>query len=305
MKLKRKLINGLLMGVCLFHLSGCSRSTSTQAANVLNFNLNNITGITISYDEEAVTFFQSVNDELIIKEYMTENKNRYYAAVKQDNGNIHVSEGRKPLFNSSFTRYVEVYLPQEYQANLTVTTTDGSIDISNITLSLNSLRIDSTAGTVQLDNANATVLHLSSTSGRLDLGNITGEQIKLDTTSGKVICEKLNGAVTYTSTSGDIDVKSAIGSGSYRANNSGKLNVNYTDVTGDLSFFNKNDHIELTLPQDLEFEFEATAKNGSVSTSFQENIRIDGRTTRGTVGSSPTVTVKTETNNGNIVVTQQ
>lgn len=55
MKLKRKIINGLLMGGCLFHLSGCSRSTNTQAANVLNFNLNNITGITISYDKEAVT----------------------------------------------------------------------------------------------------------------------------------------------------------------------------------------------------------------------------------------------------------
>ena len=117
-------------------------------------------------------------------------------------------------------------------------------------------------------------------------------------------CAELNGAVTYTSTSGDIDVKSAVGSGSYRANNSGNLKVAYTEVTGDLSFFNKNDDIELILPQDLEFEFEATTKNGSVSTSFQESISIDGRTTRGTVGSTPTVTVKTETNNGNIAVTQ-
>lgn len=305
MKLKRKIINGLLMAVCLFNLSGCStHPANEQAANELNFNLNNITDITISYDEEAITFFQSDSDELIIKEYMTENKSRYYADVKQDNRSIHVSEGRKPFLSSNFTRYIEVYLPQEYQANLTVTTTDGNIDMSDVALTLNSLRIDTTAGTVQLDNANATVLHLSSTSGKLDLGNITGEQIKLDTTSGKVICEELNGAVTYTSTSGDIDVKSAIGSGSYRANNSGKLNVTYAEVTDDLSFFNKNDSIELTLPQDLEFEFEAVAKNGSVSTSFQESIRIDGRTTRATIGSTPTVTIKTETNNGNITVTQ-
>ena len=304
MKMKRKVISGLLMAVCLFSFSGCSHSTNAQAENVLNFNLSDITDITISYDEEAITFFQPDSNELIIKEYMTENKSRYYAEVKQDNGNIHVSEGGKPFLSSSFTRYIEVYLPQEYQANLTVTTTDGNIDMSNIALNLNSLRIDSTAGTIQLDNANATVIHLSSTSGKLDLGSITGEQIKLDTTSGKVICEELNGAVTYTSTSGYIDVKSAIGSGSYRANNSGKLNVTYTEVTDDLSFFNKNDSIELTLPQDLEFEFEAATKNGSVSTSFQESIRADGRTTRGTVGSAPTVTVKAETNNGNITVTQ-
>ena len=208
------------------------------------------------------------------------------------------------MYKRQFTRYIEVYLPQEYQANLTVTTTNGNIDMSDLALDLNSLRIDSTAGTVQLDDANASIVHLSSTSGELDLGNITGEQIRLDTTSGKVTCVELNGAVTYTSTSGDIVVKSAVGSGSYRSNNSGNLKVTYTEVTGDLSFFNKNGGIELTLPQDLEFEFEATTKNGSVSTSFQGSISIDGRTTRGTVGNTPTATVKTETNNGNITVTQ-
>ena len=304
MKMKRKIINGMLMAACLFTLSGCSHTTPAKAANELQFNLNGISDVTISYDEENVTFFQSENDALIIKEYMTENKSRYYADVKQDSGSIHVSEGGKPFLKSNFTRYIEVYLPQEYQANLTVTTTNGNIDMSDLALDLNSLRIDSTAGTVQLDNANASIVHMSSTSGELDLGNITGEQIKLDTTIGKVTCVELNGAVTYTSTSGDIVVKSAVGSGSYRSNNSGNLKVTYTEVTGNLSFFNKNGGIELTLPQDLEFEFESTTKNGSVSTSFQESISIDGRTTRGTVGNTPTVTVKTETNNGNITVTQ-
>ena len=78
----------------------------------------------------------------------------------------------------------------------------------------------------------------------------------------------------------------------------------YTEVTGDLSFYNKNDSIHVTLPADLEFEFEATAKNGSISTTFQENVSIEGRTTSGTVGEHPTVTVKVETNNGNIEVEQ-
>ena len=304
MKLKQKIVTSLLVAFCLCNLSGCSRSNTAQAANVLSFNLNTITDVTISYDEEAITFFQSDSDELIIKEYMTENKSRYYADVKQNNGSIHVSEGGKPLFNNSFTRYIEVYLPQKYQANLTVTTTDGNIDISDLTLNLISLRIESTTGTIQLGNANAAVLYLSSTSGKLDLGNIAGEQLKLDTTSGKVTCKELNGAVTYTTTSGDIDVNSAIGSGSYRVNNSGKLSVAYTEVTGNLSFFNKKDNIELALPRALEFVFEATTKNGSVSTSFQKSIHVDGHTIHGTVGSTPAVTVKIETNNGNIAVTQ-
>jgi len=155
-----------------------------------------------------------------------------------------------------------------------------------------------------LDNAAASNIHLSSTSGTLDLGNIKADQIRLETTSGSVVCTRLNGNVTYTSTSGNADIKSAIGSGSYKASNSGSLNVTYTKVNGDLSFFNKNDSITLTLPENLEFKFQGTTKNGSISTTFQKDVTVNGRTTSGVVGDNPTVTVKVETNNGDIEVTQ-
>lgn len=151
--------------------------------------------------------------------------------------------------------------------NLTITTTDGDIDISRLELSLHALRIDSSAGTVQLNTVEAQILYLFTTSG-------------------------------------NADIKSAIGLRTYKANNSGKLNVIYAEVTGDLSFYNKNDGIRVTLPADLEFEFEATTKNDSVFTTFQENVSINGRIATGTVGEHPTVTVKVETNNGNIEVKQ-
>ena len=127
----------------------------------------------------------------------------------------------------------------------------------------------------------------------------------METTSGNLICSALRGNVNYTSTSGNAEVKSAFGSGSYKANNSGKLDVTYTKVDGDLSLFNKNDGIVLVLPADLDFYFEGTTKNGSISTTFQECIAVKGRTMSGTVGSSPTVTVKVETNNGEIQVEQK
>lgn len=302
--MRRKIIIGLLTAVSLLTLASCSKSHTTKAANELTFDFDNIADVVISYDEEPITFFQSDSDELIIKEYMTENKHRYYANVKQSSSYIQISEGRKPFFKASFSRYIEVYYPKKYQGNLTVTTTNGNINMSDIVFKLSSLRINTTAGAVHLDNADASVIHLSTTSGAMDLGDIKGEQIRLESTRGTIACQELCGTVNYTSTSGDIDVISAVGSGTYKANNSGKLQVVYTEVTGDLSFFNKNDNINLTLPQDLEFEFEAVTKNGSVSTSFQENMSIDKRTARGIVGSNPTVTVKAETNNGNIQVMQ-
>lgn len=302
MKIKKLAVYLAVVG--MLTLTGCSHGQSAQMENKITFSLDNISEVTISYDDEKVTFYESVNDELVIKEYMTENKNSYHAKVDQSNDSLKISEGGKPFFKDGFSRYIEVYLPASYHENLTVTTTDGDIDISRPELSLNALRIDSTAGTVRLNTAEAQSLYLSTTSGVLDVNNLNADTIRIATTSGNFFCEKLDGNVTYTTTSGNTDIKSAIGSGTYKANNSGELNVLYTEVTGDLSFYNKNDNIHVTLPADLEFEFKATTKNGSVSTTFQENISIDGRTTSGTVGKHPTVTVKVETNNGNIEVEQ-
>lgn len=304
MKLKKHLAACLAAAASLLTLTGCFHRPSPQLANVITLSVDGITEVTISYDEEWVTFHESESSELTIKEFMTENRSRYYAKVSQRRSSIQISEGGKPLFQDGFSRYIEVYLPASYHENLTVTTTDGNIDISQAALSLRSLRVDSTAGTVRLSEAEAQSIHLSSASGTLDADHLTADTIRIDTTRGSFLCEELDGTVTYTTTSGNADIKSAVGSGSYTVSNSGKLNIVYTKVTGDLSFFNKNDSIHVTLPADLEFEFAATTKNGSVSTSFQECISVDGRTTCGTVGAHPTVTIKVETNNGRIEVTQ-
>lgn len=303
MKIK-KIAVCLAGAIGLSVLTGCSHGQSTQLENEITFSLANVSEVSISYDEEKVTFYESENDELVIKEYMTKNKNSYHAKVDQSSDSIKISEGGKPFFKDGFYRYIEVYMPASYHENLTITTTNGDIDISRLKLSLHALRIDSTAGTVQLNTVEAQSIYLSTTSGVLDVDNLNADTIRIATTSGNFFCEKLDGNVTYTTTSGNTDIKSAIGLGTYKANNSGEFNVIYAEVTGDLSFYNKNDGIHVTLPPDLEFEFEATTKNGSVSTTFQENISIDGRIATGTVGEHPTVTVKVETKNGNIEVEQ-
>lgn len=300
----KHLICILLIVFSLLTLTGCSHSPSPETVNEIHFSLEGISDVAISYDEEPITFYPAEGNKLVIKEYMTKNRSRYYAHVKQNDDKIHISEGGKPLFKSGFSRRIEVYLPASYMEALTVTTTDGDIDLANVELQLSKLRIDSTDGTTDIETATASNIYLSTTSGTLNLGRLEADSIRLDTTSGNVSCDELIGDVEYTSTSGNADIISAVGCGSYKANNSGSLNIVYTEVTGDLYFFNKNDTINLTLPEGLSFEFEATTKNGSVSTTFQECITVDGRTARGIVGSDPTISVKTETNNGNIEVTQ-
>lgn len=304
MRIKKQLIICLTSLVIVLGLPACSNSQSCQLANEMSFSLNHISEIIISYDDENVTFYESEGSELIIKEYMTENKSNYYAKIDQSDDSIKISEGGKPMLKDSFFRYIEVYLPSSYHENLMVTTTDGDIDISGMELDLKSLRIDSTAGTVKLKEVAAGNIHLSSTSGVLELGSLHGDTMKIDTTSADVTCEKMDGNVAYMTTSGNAYIKSAIGSGSYKANNSGDLEVTYTEVNDNLSFYNKNDNVSVTLPADLEFKFVATTKNGSVSTSFQEWLAMDDQTVSGIVGNNPAVTIEVETKNGNIEVRQ-
>lgn len=286
----------------LICFTACSGSKSTESMNELHFSAEEISSLTISYDDENITFAEGRGNEIVIKEYMTINKSRYHAKVDQRGRNVHISEGRKPFFKGSFSRHVEVYLPNHYNDSLTITTTDGDISLSEIELNLSSLRIDSTKGKVQLKCAYAEDMYLSSASGSFDLGKITADEIRLETTSGKVTGDTLTGHINYTSTSGDILIKSANGSGEFRADNSGKLEVTYTKTDGDLSFFNKNDDIRLTLPKELEFTFKAASKNGTVKTYFQKSISEQSGTIQGTVGEKPTINIEAQTKNGNIEV---
>lgn len=304
MKCKKYFAVCLTAAAQLLLLTGCSHGQAPALANELTFSLDGIDELTISYDEETMTFYESEGNELTIREYMTSDNSRYYARTDQSGGSIRISEGGKPFFKSGFSRYVEVYLPASCCRTLTVTSTNGLVDLSGTDLSPDALRIDNTSGTIRLRSVNAQSIYLSTTSGTIEADSLTADTIRIDTTQGRFSCGALRGNAACTTTGGELDISSAAGQGSYQVLNSGRLHVAYAEVTGDLSFFNKNDDIHVALPADLEFEFEAKTKNGEISTTFQEWLSEKDGTVSGSVGGHPSVTVKAETKNGNIEVTR-
>lgn len=302
--MKKHLILITMVVICIVSTTGCLRNTSPDIVNEMNFDLSNISELTIAYDDEQITFFESDNEKLIVKEHMNRARRSYFANVTEKENTLHISEGAKPISKDAFSRYIEVYLPMSYQKDLTVTATSGNIDLSKVKLQLNSLRVDCTSGGVTLAEVLAKNVSISSTSGSLEIGRINADQIRFSTTSANISCKELIGAVNCVSSSGNIEIQSAAGSGVYKANNSGALNVTYIKITGDVSLFNKNDAIALTLPSELDFHFIATTKNGSVTTNFQSSITVNGRITSGAVGTNPNVTISAETTNGDIRVTK-
>lgn len=291
----------LLLG--LLALSGCGGAEGQQV-HELSFSLEGITSVTLSYDEEPITFLEGTGDQLVVREYMTQDKAEYHAKVTEKGASIQIQEGGKPLLQGDFSRWIEVYLPASYGETLMVTTTDGAIDLTGAALQLRELRVDSTAGQVQVGKAIAQTMTLSTTKGQLDLADLTGDQIHLTTTNGTILCDGITGEVDCRSTGGAVQIHRARGSGSYRAENSGELSVSYEEVTGDLSLYNKNDAVQLSLPAGLSFAFEATTKNGEITTSFPVSLGDEGRTAVATVGSQPAVTIRVESKNGAIDVRQ-
>lgn len=283
-------------------LSGCGGSNTPKLANELTFELSGVEDITLSYDAENMSFYASDSDKLVVREYMTKDKNSYHAKVMEKNDAIHISEGGRPLNRSGFERYVEVYIPASYAAALTITSTSGVVELSSVDLRVQNLKVDNTSGSVLYEKITARDVILSTTSGRIEGGSIRADSITIKTTSGDVTCGRLDGQVTYTSTNGNIKIASAVGAGVYEASNSGMLDVDYVQVNGDLTFSNKNDDINLTLPPELEFDFAAESKNGTIDTNFTNDLTLNDRGMSGTIGRSPKASIRMTTHDGDIHV---
>lgn len=300
---KRMLLYPMLC-IGLLLLTGCGGKDTSLIENEMQFSLSNISKVKISYDEEKITFKSGTDNQLVIKEYMSENKKPYRAKVREKGRSIEIQEGGKPLFAGDFERYIEVYLPQSYDQKLVVTSTDGDIDMTEIDQKLESLSIDSTEGTVRLGDVEATEVKLSTTRGTLDFDHLQARRIHLETTEGTVRGDEADGNIRYTTTHGDFDVKTIRGSGKFMVNNEGTLQVDFAEITGDVWLYNKNDKVRLSIPKELSFYFEAATKNGSISTSFDKELKAGEQSLAGTIGDKAEVTIRVETRNGDIDVIQ-
>nr|WP_308627022.1 DUF4097 family beta strand repeat-containing protein [uncultured Eisenbergiella sp.] len=298
----KKTIAGCVFLFAGILVTGCSGWEEERMVNEMVFDLRGISELAVTYDEDMILFYEGRGEKLVVREYMTENKRRYYADTDMENSRIHISEGKRPFFKAGFTCRVEVWLPASYDRDLTVITTDGEIDMSQLKLNLDTLRAETTSGRIRLEQVEASRLEFASTRGSLDLGRICAGDIKIHTTEGMVKISRLEGKVNYTTTHGSLEVDEAVGSGGYHTSNDGLLQIRYVKADGDLQLYNKNGDIRLTLPPALGFHLEAVSKNGSVAADFGMEEKAEKGWIKGTNGDSPYVKIRLESRNGNLII---
>lgn len=302
--MKRNLISFIyvvffLMGM----LSGCGGQKSTALVNTLTFNTEDFESLRLDYDADDIYVLESGNAKVILKEYMNEDKKSYYARMSTQNGELLITEGERPR-HSSFESYIEIYIPQDYMDSLSIHSTSGTIS-SEIALNLSGgFSIDTTSGIGEVSNIKASNIRATSTNGSLSFENIDADEINIQTTNAITIMNKINGTINYQSKGGKLTAFGLSSSGLFNASGEGSIDISFANLTSNISAYSKNGTLTVTLPNGLDFKFLATTKEGSIDTSFADQLTIKDNTASGTVGYSPKIIVELETRNGDIKVSR-
>lgn len=302
--MKRNLFSLVGMGFFLMGmLSGCGKQEATALVNTLSFYTEDFKRLRLDYDAEDIHVLESDNAKVILKEYMNEDKKIYYARTSLHNGELLITEGERPR-RSGFKAYIEIYIPQDYTDSLSLHSTSGTIN-SEIALNLSGgLSVDTTSGIVEVSNTKASNMKATSTNGSLSLKNIEADEISIQTTNATTSMSQITGAISYQSKGGTLTASELSGSGSFHASGEGSIDISFANVTSNISAYSKNGTLSVMLPSGLDFKFSATTKEGSIDTSFADQLAITDNTSAGTVGASPEVTVELETRNGKIKVSR-
>lgn len=274
-------------------LAGCSDSSSridggavaapSRLVNTQEISMERLKTVSISYTSENVTFLDGDADKIIVKEYMTVDKPQYYAAISQSDGSLKVTAGERPkgLDTDALRANVEIYLPTAYQGELSVETSSGNI-LSEQSLALSKLQANSKSGSVTFGDITAATISVGATSGAAKLGAISGD-CQVETSSGTIQIADVSGAGSFVSESGDMHIG---------------CNANVGNLTANAS----SGSIELTIPENLGFQFSATTNSGAISAPFSDQLGGTEKEVTGAIGTDATITIELSTTSGNIEV---
>ncbi|HWQ40891.1 MAG TPA: DUF4097 family beta strand repeat-containing protein [Desulfosporosinus sp.] len=302
--MKRDLILFACTGILLVGiLSGCGSQKAIALVNTLTFNIGDFQSLRLDYDADNIHVLESDNDKVTLKEYMNEDQKSYYARTSTQSGELLITEGDRPR-RSSFESYIEIYIPRDYTNSLSLHSTSGTIE-AEIPLNLSgNLSVDTTSGAIDVSNTKASNIKITSTNGNLSFENIDADAIEIQTTNATTSINQASGVISYQSKDGNLTASGINGSGSFNASGEGSIDVSFTDATGNISAYSKNGNLTLGLPSQLAFKFSATTKEGSIDTSFADQLAVTDNTAAGTVGSSPEIFIEPETRNGDIKVSR-
>jgi len=281
----------------------CGGSSGMKLVNEQELRVDNANGIEILYQSQEITLLKSNSNTLILKEYMNEDNRDYYADVTNA-GNRLTIRGNYPVFGiNTFRARVEVYVPVHFTRDISITTSSGRIVLSD-DFAFSRIVLKSSSGGISVNTLTAEMADITTTSGRIELNRITGALIARSS-SGRISGETINGNISVGNTSGGIRFGTVTGSIDAETS-SGRITCSVNEITGDINLRSTSGGVELTIPQNSNFNFSARRTSGGLSTPFSDKLFSpvsDGRVAQGVIGDgTPKNSIDIRTTSGSINV---
>jgi RNA polymerase sigma factor (sigma-70 family) len=143
---------------------------------------------------------------------------------------------------------------------------------------------------------------VKTSNGKVQVQDSKGSQ-HLDTANGPIIVVGGTGRLELKTTNGAIDIRAEKAVITAKTSN-GSIRFQGTLADGAQAFHTSNGSIEISLPADARFRFDAETSHGRITNEFGKNQAVRGQRLRmdGTVGANPATSLKLHTSNGSIAL---
>lgn len=313
----------------------------TELANRQTFAASSVKTLDIRYHSDSVTLIESLGDEIVLEEYMTDWDENMLAKVSQDSETLRFEAGQRSIRIGVWYSQIKIYVPRDWKGNLNISTSSGSIRsendwtfatvdasassgsvrLENVTTEgaasfktssggvttgnlaiLGNLNVETTSGSIHVKDAKAMNITAKASSGSINFDSMKGAKLEAKNTSGSIRIGTADGTMDFGNTSGSIHVDKAIGGGSFQSS-SGGVRVTFETLSGDVTGKATSGTVRVNLPSDASFTFEANTSSGSIGTWFDDRLTFNERKNRATGQvADGQHTVKLEASSGSVKV---
>jgi len=246
--------------------------------------------LSILYNSDNIVLLESNDNNLVLKEYMTRNRAKYYAEIEKSENSITIHNGKRPWL---IRTRIEVYIPRIYKNNLTVNLRSGNITINNI--SSGDIFVEVTSGNIKLNNCQGK-LNIANRSGNVEVSNFLGEG-QINVRSGNITINNCQGKFNVTDKSGIIEANSFLGEGFFNVG-SGIINFTVNDIAGNISLSSTSGNINFLIGSNISFILDAEVRSGNIR--IPNLGRLVNAKVQHNIGTEPVYTLLVKCGSGNI-----
>ena len=251
-------------------------AADTPLINSMEFSSHNIDRVNLSYTSYRVYILRSPNQNIILKEYCSRTGQDFLATTTQKDDILDIRMGNHPRGNYDF--YVEIYIPDNYQGQVYVTTESGRIFADSTYLTVHNLFLNSNSGSISVKHITTGALTIRTGSSSVEIDNVTGF----------IDCES-NGRISVINSSFY----------GYLVSTSSRIEFSSNASCGDIYAYSRSGRITANLSASDSFIIEAKTNSGRINNNFSPSIPYTSKSLSGTWGGA-SKKIYLETNSSHI-----